>query len=204
MMTLYQDIRDHLMGFARDEDGSNSVEAMLMIPLWVWSFLGCYVFFEAFRLQSVNAKAGYTIGDIISRQTNFITPEFLDAMHNLQQSLVDNRTPPDLRVTVFIYDQATDQNYVCWSEVRGNGAPLDNARLATMRNGIPERPDQMPGIIVQTSVEYHPIFAAGIAEMDFDDFVVTSPRIGQARFHPNAAGTPQDEAIAVDCTGANT
>lgn len=190
MLYLYE-IHDGLVRFARDESGSGSVEAMLMIPLWVWSFLACYVFFDAYRVQSINAKAGYTIGDILSRQQSYITPEFVDSMHMLQQSLVDSRTMPRLRISSFIYDQDADQLLVNWSEVRGGGDELTDARLATMRNAIPQMYDGEIGILVQTSVEYEPLFAAGISEMDFDDFVVTSPRVGQACFHPVNAGGVQ-------------
>ena len=194
MMTLSQklaDIRSGLVRFARDESGSNTVEAMLMIPLFVWSFLACYVFFDAYRVQSINAKAGYTIGDIISRQQAYITPEFIDSMHNLQRSLVDSQTIPRLRVSTFVYDETSDEILVNWSEVRGGGDELTDARLATMRPAIPDMYDGEIAILVQTSVDYEPIFAAGIAQMDFDDFVITSPRVGQACFHPVNLGGNQ-------------
>lgn len=194
MMLYLHDIRAGLVRFARDESGSGSVEAMLMIPLWVWSFLACYVFFDAYRVQSINAKAGYTIGDILSRQQSYITPEFVDSMHMLQQSLVDSQTLPRLRISSFIYDEGADQLLVNWSEVRGGGDELTDARLATMRNAIPEMYDGEIGILVQTSVEYEPLFAAGISNMDFDDFVVTSPRVGQACFHPVNSGGVQSVA----------
>lgn len=187
-------IRAHLRRFARDESGSQTVEIMLMIPIYVWAFLACYVFFDAYRVQSINAKAGYTIGDIISRQQSYITPDFIDSMHNLQQSLVDSRSIPRLRVSTFVYDEDADQLLVNWSQVRGGGDALTNARLAGMRNAIPDMYDGEIGILVQTSVDYEPIFAAGIAQMDFDDFVITSPRVGQACFHPVNMGGNQDTA----------
>lgn len=190
-------LRDHLRQFARDESGSQTVEIMLMIPIYVWSFLACYVFFDAYRVQSINAKAGYTIGDIVSRQDNYVTPEFIDSMHNLQRSLVDSRSIPRLRVTSFGYDADADVLRVIWSEVRGGGTELTDARLATMRNAIPDMADNEIGILVQTSVEYEPIFAAGIAQMDFDDFVITSPRNGRVCFHNVNLGGNQDVASAI-------
>lgn len=173
-----------LAHFARDEDGSNSVEAMLMLPIMTWCFLATYVFFDAYRLQAINIKAGYTIGDILSRQQNYITPEFIDSMYDLQGILIETRDPSRLRVSVFSYDLATDSHVVRWSETRGGGQDLTDARLATMRNGIPEMSDGEVAIIVQTQVDYEPIFAAGIADMSFDEFVITRPRFaGQLCFN---------------------
>lgn len=193
--------RRHIVQFARCEDGSNTVEAMLMIPLFVWSFLSAYVFFDAYRVQSINAKAGYTIGDIISRETGYITPAYMDSMHNLQQSLVDSRSVPRLRVTVFEYDAASNSYLVCWSRVRGGGPEMTDGRLAAISHGIPEHMrDGEQAILVQSQVNYEPIFAAGIAQMDFDDFVVTSPRLDQVLFHPINAGGNQTTGARIDCT----
>ncbi len=181
--------RDHIHQFWRSEDGSQSIEAMLMIPIYVWCFLATYVFFDAYRLQSVNAKVGYTIGDIMSRQTNAITPEFMDSMHFLQQSMTNVRTPARLRVAAFRYDAGTDALELIWSEGRGTTG-LSQSRLNTMRSAIPEMADDEWGVLVQTSVDYDPVYAAGITYTSFTDFVVQSLRVAQLCYHPtNLPGT---------------
>jgi hypothetical protein len=160
----------------RKEDGSISVESMLMLPLLIWCFLGAYVFYDAYRAQFINAKASYTIGDILSRETNYITPEYMDSVFDLQQFLVARTTPVRLRISVITYDEANDQYSVVWSENRGGGGTIDDAALSSMLSAIPEMPDQGRAIVVQTSMVYSPIYAAGITEMQFDDIVVSRPR----------------------------
>ena len=165
-----------LFSALRKEDGSISVESMLMLPLLIWCFLGAYVFYDAYRAQFINAKASYTIGDILSRETNYVTPEYMDSVFDLQQFLVARTTPVRLRVSVITYDEANDQYSVVRSENRGGGGTIDDAALSSMLSAIPEMPDQGRAIVVQTSMVYSPIYAAGIAEMQFDDIVVSRPR----------------------------
>lgn len=175
MRDLIQALR-RLRKTLRREDGSISVEAMLMLPLLIWCFLGAYVFYDAYRAQFVNGKASYTIGDILSRETNYVTPEYLDSIFNLHQVLVGRPVPVRLRVSVITYDEDADSFSVIWSENRGGGGTITDADLTGMASQIPEMADNSRAIVVQTSMEYQPIYAAGIGDMQFDDLIVTRPR----------------------------
>lgn len=161
---------------ARKDDGSISVEAMLMLPLLIWAFLGSYVFYDAYRAQFVNTKAGYTIGDILSRETGYITPEYLDSLHDLQSFLVARQDPIRLRVSVIEYDDDAEDHSVIWSQNRGGGGTIDDDDIDAMLGSIPLMSDGEKAVIVQTSMQYVPIYAAGIDILQFDDFVITRPR----------------------------
>ncbi len=189
---------DSVVRFWHDEDGSQSIELMLMIPLYVWSFLATYVFFDAFRLQSINAKAGYTIGDIVSRQTSYITPEFIDSMWNLQALMIETGERARLRVST-IQNNVDQGLIVCWSETRGGGDDLTDARLQTMANALPEMFNNEIAILVQSSVDYNPVFAAGVAATTFDDFVVLSPRTTQVNFNTVNRPGSQTPATELNC-----
>ena len=169
-------IRRALKRLHRGQDGSISVEAVCMLPLMIWAFLGSYVFYDAYRAQFVNTKAGYTIGDILSRETGYITPAYLDSLHDLQQFLVDRQDPIRLRVSVISYDADDDSFSVRWSQNRGGGGVLNNGDLPGMASMIPDMADGAVAIVVQTSMQYDPVYAAGIELLDFDDFIVTRPR----------------------------
>jgi hypothetical protein len=169
-------LRRGLHRLHRDQHGSISVEAMLMLPFYIWCFLGTWVFFDAYRAQFVNNKAGYTIADILSRETGYITPQYLDSLHDLQAFLVDRRDPIRLRVSVIAYDETGDAYSVRWSQNRGGGGVLETGDLPAMRTMIPEMADGAIAIVVQTSMVYEPAYASGIDILNFDDFVVTRPR----------------------------
>lgn len=168
-------LRKVLRGAKKDE-GSISVESMLMLPLLVWVFLGTYVFYDAYRAQFVNSKASFTIGDILSRETGYVTPEYLDSLHDLQRFLVFRQDPIRLRVSVVEYDDSNQSHSLVWSEARGEASPIDGDSLNEILPHIPIMQDGEKVLVVQTSMEYQPIYAAGIDTLQFDDFVVTRPR----------------------------
>jgi len=195
--TLPARIRSRIRAWRDDERGSASIELMLMIPLWLWFMFAAYVFYDGYRTQSINAKAGYTIGDIVSRQQSWITPEFIDSMHALQALLIETNAPNRLRVSTFRYIEAEDEMELCWSEVRGGGEPITQGDLDGFTNSIPIMADGDVAILVQSRVDYVPVYAAGLDRMQFDDFVITRPRVGQARFNTQNEGG--DESTAVYC-----
>ena len=196
-------LRSSLARFARDEDGSNTVEAMLMLPIMVWCFLATYVFFDAYRTQALNFRTSYVIGDMVSKELSPITDEYIDSMHDLQQVMIETGSPARLRVTAFRYFEDTDDYERCWSETRGGGVDLSTARINAMAGAIPEMADQGVGIIVQSQVDYEPVFAAGISDMSFDDFLIFSPRYaGQVVFSDvsDGNGTIADRVWECDRT----
>jgi hypothetical protein len=160
----------------RSEDGSITVEAMCMLPLIIWAFIGSYVFYDAYRAQFVNTKAGYTIGDILSRETTYITPAYMDSLFDLQRFLVDRQDPIRLRLSVISFDEDTNSYEVRWSENRGGGGVLETADLPGMLHLIPTMADGSIAVVVQTSMQYDAIYSAGIELLDFDDIIVTRPR----------------------------
>jgi hypothetical protein len=192
-MTSNRKICAALGRFARAEDGSISVEAMLIFPILLWCYLATFVFFDAFRSQSTNLKAAYTIGDAISREARNITPAYLDSLHQLQTFLVnEDNDIAQLRVTVYRY-QASDNTYrVNWSRVRGGGLQMTDGLLATLRNQLPVMPNGEIAILVETWVGYHPTYSVGLQDFVFSDLVVTRPR-GAPQVCVNSANS---EAVA--------
>lgn len=186
----------HLRRLQRSEEGTITVEAMCMMPLIIWAWLGTYVFYDAYRAQFVNTKAGYTIGDILSRETSYVTPEYMDSLFDLQQFLVDRETNIRLRTTVISYDEDNDAYEVRWSQNRGGGGTLSTGDLPSMRHLIPDMADGAVAVVVQTSMTYEGMYGAGMDEMEFDDIVVTRPRFaGQLCWNPVDVNPTQATAV---------
>jgi len=170
-------MRHFISRFLRHEDGSISVEAMLVLPMLMWAYLGTFVFFDAYRSQSTNIKAAYTLGDTISRETNYITPAYMDSLYELQQFLVSTDQDVRLRVTIYRYQEGDDTYRVRWSQSRGMASlPMTDAGLAAVRPALPVMPDGEVAILVQTWVGYHPRYSVGLNDFVFEDLVVTRPR----------------------------
>ncbi|MBL4811514.1 MAG: hypothetical protein JKX69_03950 [Rhodobacteraceae bacterium] len=166
----------HCRRFAGDERGTVLIEGIIMLPIMIWCLIATYVFFDAFRARSINIRAAYTISDMLSRETGYITDDYLDSMEQLQDFLVEGLNPSDLRVTVFSYDADSDSYSVNWSKGRGGMNPISTSQLADLRHHLPVMPDGENAIMVQTIVGYQPRYAVGLPEQDFDDLVVIRPR----------------------------
>lgn len=184
------DLRRLITRFRNDESGSIAVESMLMIPILVWCYLATYVFFDAYRMQAVNVKASYTIGDTLSRETGYVTPNYMVGLFNLQAILLQTIEPRGLRITAYSYDEANDRFVVRWSRGAGSlSTALTNSSLATIRAMLPDMADGEVAILTQSRVGYVPEYEVGIDEFSFDEFTVTRPRFApQICWNPSETG----------------
>ncbi|MBW7922871.1 MAG: hypothetical protein H3C51_12335 [Rubellimicrobium sp.] len=164
--------------FRSDESGSVTVETLIMLPLLVWCFFAIYIFFDVFRVQGTNAKASYTIGDALSRETGYVTANYMNGVFGLQGLLLRTNETRDLQVTVYSYNASRDRYEVRWSNGIGSLPALTTTTL-----NEPEARDHLPvmmqgevAILTRTRVSYHPIYDVGIAPFVFDEYTVTRPR----------------------------
>lgn len=166
-----------LTRFLRDEQGSVSVEALLMFPVLAWTFLSVFVFFDAFRDKAATVRAAYTIGDMLSREKDDVTPEVLDSLYSLQGTLGGTSGPRSLRITAFSYEESDNSFDVHWSRTQGNVAgELTDAGLANLRDRLPIMVDGASAVLTETWVGHQPVFAVGIKPLTFQNFVVTNLR----------------------------
>lgn len=176
---------DHLRNLARraaafraDETGSVTVETLIMLPLLVWCFFAIYVFFDVFRVQGSNAKASYTIGDALSRETGYVTNNYMNGLYGLQGLLLRTDGARDLQVTVYSYNEGRDRYEVHWSKGVGALPALTTSAMneQQLRDRLPTMLDSEVAILTRTRVAYHPIYDVGIAPFVFDEHTVTRPR----------------------------
>lgn len=171
-----QRLRRRAAAFRADETGSVTVETIIMIPLLLWAFIAIYVFFDVFRVQAVNIKASYTIGDALSRETGYVTNRYLSGLSGLQGTLLNTNESRDLQVTVYRYDTTDDRYTVVWSRAMGRLPELTTQTLNEIDNILPVMPGGEVAILTRSRVDYHPIYDVGIAPFIFDEYTVTRPR----------------------------
>lgn len=181
----------------RREDGTITVEMLLFFPMLVWAFVGTFVFFDAYRSQATNVRSAYTLGDALSRETEYITPKYMDSMAELQTFLNQTDEESSLRITVIKYDANQNEHEVVWSEVRGDDGlmQMDQDVLNGMGESIPIMAHQSRFIVVESWVDYMPGFDMGIEPFTLYNLSVTRPRFaGQLCWNPYEDG---DEETAV-------
>ncbi len=193
---MFKKYTSRLRRFRRDDEGSVIVESVIMLPLLFSAILATFVFFDAFRNQSINVKASYTLSDALSREDNLITNTYMINLWRVHRFLTNSPSLTKLRVTAVQYiadenDPTIGEYHVVWSRNKGGAGDMNNSQLQGMvgDDKIPVMPDGEVLIIVQTWVDYEPNFAVGLETFSFENTVFTRPRDSPRMFCYSHNGT---------------
>ena len=166
-----------LKRYARDEDGSIAIEMMLLLPMLFWAFLTLFSIFDAYRKHSLNQKAAFTIGDMISRETAYVNPDYLNGTRELLGYLTNtNKSDTSIRITSIKYDANNDIYKRDWSKTKGWMPALKNNNIANWHDRLPVMKHNERIMVVETFVKYDPPFNTGLSDHEIVNFVFTRPR----------------------------
>ncbi|WP_417206556.1 TadE/TadG family type IV pilus assembly protein [Antarctobacter sp.] len=177
-----------LTRFASDTRGFVNVEAVIVFPALLFLFGVGWTYFDAFRQQAVNQKANYVIGDMISRETTAITPDYLTNAQGLLRHLTKTTgTDSDLRVTVVQYSTLHGGWSVVWSDERGDQPVLTTGDLALYADKLPSGTNGDQLILVETWDAYNPVLSVGLDSFEIRTYSFTRPRYApQVVYQPSA------------------
>lgn len=174
---MTQFLRTRLRRFSKDTQGYITLEALIVLPVLLWLFGAGWVYFDAFRQQSLSQKANYVIGDMISRETDPIDGTYISNARRLLRELTKSSgTDSDLRVTVVQYDADDATWSVRWSKKRGNQSILRNADMTDFTGRLPAANSGDQLILVETWDLHEPIFDVGLSDFDIKTYSFTRPR----------------------------
>lgn len=170
-------LRATLSDFAQDTRGLVAVEAIILLPLVIWTYVAMFSFFDMLRMKSVNQKAAFTVADAYSRETNKITETYVDSSFSLFKALT-REVNPTLRVSVLSYDGDTDKYTVKWSEKRGSGpaVALTDNTVNALRESLPDVVSGDEFILLETWNDYDTPFKIGLDMFEMKSLVVINPR----------------------------
>ncbi|ETX27379.1 TadE/TadG family type IV pilus assembly protein [Roseivivax isoporae] len=182
-----------LARFGRDEDGYITTEAMIVLPVLLWLLGAVWVWFDVSREQSIDQKVNYTIGDMISRETDPIDDAYIDNTYRLALEMIGKpASKVDLRITVVQFlsnrNGGNARYEVVWSEARGAFQPLSGTiDPEVMPLPLMARNDEV--ILVQTWSDHEPVFKAGLSPFDIRTYSFTRPRFAPQILFEGADGT---------------
>ena len=162
--------------FARREDGTIAIEAMIILPLLFGTFLSLFSIFDAFRQYSLNQKAAYTVSDAISRETVPLDANYLQGVADLFEYMTRPGTDMKLRVTSVYYDAEDDTYKSDWSKTNGNVTARTDSSVAALADRLPVMVDNERIMVVETWSTYDPPFKTGLEQKEIKNFVFTRPR----------------------------
>lgn len=185
MLDFKTTLKRRLGTFFRDDTrGSVAVEAAMIFPMVIWALLAMFVFFEGYRQSAINQKAANTIADMYSRETENITPTYINNTKELFDLLAEANGETKIRISVVKWAKRRDAYRVNWSKARGAGlSGLTNDDLVLMEGSLPTLPNQERIVLVETWSSYTPLFNIGMDDVVLRTFVFTRLRFApQLRF----------------------
>ncbi|SLN37292.1 hypothetical protein AQS8620_01359 [Aquimixticola soesokkakensis] len=177
MIRFSKRLATRIRTFGKDTDGSYTVEAMFMLPLLIFFMMALYVYFAGYRAKLTSEKAAYVVADLLSRQTDEVDAKFVDGMGDVFAYLTRSDNSGLTASSVRWSESVNNGAYVIeWSQSTGTRGALTSAQLSDYEDRLPTMVDGETVVIIQTSETWSPPFDAGVAQTEFDNFVVTSPR----------------------------
>lgn len=163
-------LKANILSFLRKENGSQSIEFVIVVPLLVWSICSMLAFTEAFRVRAVAVDATSVIADTISRQTAPIDASYLRGLQSVAGQLTRYGDNVSLRVTQLRCVKDCDKPdrralSVVFSEGRGLSSLTDaDFRSGEFRDRLPALSQGDRVILVETSFTHKPILNVGLKE----------------------------------------
>ncbi|MEN8683802.1 hypothetical protein [Marivita sp.] len=177
-------IQKSVSRFFRDTKGDASLEAIIILPAMLVIFAISWLYFDVMRQQAINQKANYTIGDIISRETEILDDDYIDNARNLLFHLAQAQGDDvDLRVSVVQYNKigegvsSGNETYdLVWSTARGDWPALTDGDMTTYLPVLPILAVGDQTIIVETRDWYQPLVQLANDGFDITTYSFTRPR----------------------------
>jgi len=168
--------------FVYDESGTLVIEAIIIFPILTWALVAMTVYFDAFRVRSVNLKAAYTISDMLSRENPIVDENYVQGLKTVFDFLVASNHPTWVRISLVRFDindvddAGDDEHFVKWSWASDGETPWTNDTISQIESRIPIMANGDTTLIVETHMRYVPAFKIGIKPYDLENFITTRPR----------------------------
>lgn len=177
MITLMKRARRSIARYHRGDAGLLSVEAALTFPVLFMGLIISFSYFAAFEAKTRANKSAYTLSDYVTRQTEAVTPDFIDGLADIYRFL-NNDGDVSIRVSAVKWTEVDGEGkYVLsWSDAEGDFEPLSEATLGEVEPRLPIMSKGAEVVVVETKRFWNAPIKAGLGEMEFYDFVTTMPR----------------------------
>lgn len=176
--------------FLRAEGGNAVIEAVMLFPILLWASFGLYVFWDGYKVSNKLQKATYTAADIVSRwQGTPLTVTDAQGIQDLMDYIIDEPdASPRLRMTRVTWVESDSKFQVEWSCTMD---PLvlpayTTDTLQLIADKIPLTADGGTQLLIDSEIDFTPLYDNGIDAMTFDEFVPVRPRFEAVAF-PTAA-----------------
>lgn len=175
-MTLMHRLRRLLSYWRDDTSGATALEGVLgSVAMIIWYALA-YQFTDAFRVRTANTKGAYTIADAISRETAPVNAAYIEGLNDLFGFVTNAQGDHWIRVTSVYWDAGLQSYREDWSYATGGKSAHTDITINREADRIPTMPAGDTALVVETSMQYNPLFNIGLGAGSHQNFIVTRPR----------------------------
>jgi len=175
-MNILQRLRAGLRFWRDDTSGATAVEGVLASVALIWWYAVSFQITDAFRVRTINVKGSYTIADAISRERAPVNAAYIEGLNTLFSYVTNSERDTWIRVSSIYWDGATQKFQREWSYATGGKPAHTNASIAQEAQRIPVMSVGDTAIVVETSMQYNPLFSIGLGSGAHQNFIVTRPR----------------------------
>ncbi len=197
MMRFPQILSRRVKAFRDDETGTGSLELAFMVPVLAVITFGLITFFTAFKAKTQATRATTVVADMVSRETNPITPAYLDGLSGLMDTLIETDATPEYRLTAFTWNKNYNEYRVRWSKNDSSHGNHNKESLNLVADRLPDLKHGQRAILVETWVDYEPMNNISMKDdTTFENLLVAAPR-----FVPQLCwmSNPDDPSINPKC-----
>ncbi len=166
--------------YGRDEKGSLFVDAIVVMPMFTWGYLGMFVYWDAYRAINTVQKASYSVSDLVSRNqnSNGIDDAYVAGMRTAFNRMLGGGDAGEIRLTSYTWSGVRERYEVIFSRAPGTTEmiPLTNATLNGLTEFLPIMADGDSAILLETRLLYVPPLNYALEPDLLEQFVVTRPR----------------------------
>jgi hypothetical protein len=159
-MLMMARIRYALSRFRTATEGIMTVEMVIVLPFLFWMITTTFELYEVHRYKAARVKATYTVADMLSREMLPVNGVYIDSAKAVFDGQTLDRGDNQVRMSVVMFNAATNSYSVRWSEVRGTGpmSALTTAEVASAHDELPILSGGEELIIVESTSVYQPTF----------------------------------------------
>lgn len=163
--------------FLRDEKGTIVVDALILMPMFIWAYAGMFAYWDTYRSANTVQKVAFTVSDLVSRAQGPIDDSYILGMRDTMNFMLAGDQAGAIRITSYRWNGPDDRYEVIFSRATNGAMPgLNNNDLADLVHRLPSMADGDSAVLLETRVPYAPPMAFGVQPTTIEQFIVTRPR----------------------------
>lgn len=196
MMTpLSHRLHEVLRRFIREDRASLSIEAAIMLPILVAFYVAGYQYFDQYRREAHMTKASYAVADMLSRRLGIVTPNDLNGLEGVYETLTYSVDSSYMRFTEV--RRSGEELEVIWSYATDGQPAMTQDRLQGYLNQIPRLDPNERVTLVEAYTYDDPYFNVGLEDRIIPSFVPISQRYAARLAFAPGNNVPDDDISVI-------